>query len=335
MRRCSSGFLPVARRLVTTVSWWDTVDHLAAHVVGGLVAADPALAAEMDAWIDDEDLWVARTALLHQLRFKGATDADRLFDHCLRRAGHPDFFVRKAIGWSLREYAKTAPAEVRAFVAAYGSRLSPSPSARPSRTSPRPPISPTAGPEWGHDTEDGAADGTGTGRGRHGRGRLGDRRAAGTPRRRHRPDGADLVVGSSAGAVVGARLGAIGLPELYERELGDEDVEPAARLGVPTLLRYAVAVLRSRTPEEYGRRIGRLALGARTVDGATRRETVVRRLGPATEWPGRPLLVTAVDAVTGELVAYGATDGVPRPTPSPRAAPSPASGPRPPSAGAV
>ncbi|MYV69698.1 DNA alkylation repair protein [Streptomyces sp. SID2131] len=125
VRRCPSGFLPVARRLVTTVSWWDTVDHLAAHVVGGLVAADPALAAEMDAWIDDEDLWVARTALLHQLRFKGTTDADRLFDHCLRRAGHPDFFVRKAIGWSLREYAKTAPAEVRAFVAAHGSRLSP------------------------------------------------------------------------------------------------------------------------------------------------------------------------------------------------------------------
>ncbi|WP_411070529.1 patatin-like phospholipase family protein [Streptomyces sp. cmx-4-25] len=123
--------------------------------------------------------------------------------------------------------------------------------------------------------------------------------------------GADLVVGSSAGAVVGARLGAIGLPELYERELGDEDGEPAARLGVPTLLRYAVAVLRSRTPEEYGRRIGRLALGADTVDEATRRETVVRRLGPATEWPARPLLVTAVDAATGELVAYGAADGVP------------------------
>ncbi|MFD5107655.1 patatin-like phospholipase family protein [Streptomyces cinereoruber] len=123
--------------------------------------------------------------------------------------------------------------------------------------------------------------------------------------------GADLVVGSSAGAVVGARLGAVGLDALYERELGGEDTEPAARLGVPTLLRYAVAALRSRTPEEYGRRIGRLALGARTVDEAVRRETVVRRLGPATDWPGRPLLVTAVDAATGELVAYGADAGVP------------------------
>ncbi|MEU9702511.1 DNA alkylation repair protein [Streptomyces sp. NPDC047981] len=125
VRRCSSGFLPVTRRLITTDSWWDTVDHLAAHVVGGLVAADPALAARMDEWIEDDDLWVARTALLHQLRFKDATDADRLFSYCLRRAADTDFFLRKAIGWALREYAKTAPGEVRAFVEAHRTRLAP------------------------------------------------------------------------------------------------------------------------------------------------------------------------------------------------------------------
>ncbi|MFI8520158.1 DNA alkylation repair protein [Streptomyces sp. NPDC085481] len=125
VKRCSSAFLPVARTLVTTVSWWDTVDHLAAHVVGGLVAADPALAARMDEWIADDDLWPARTALLHQLRFKAATDTGRLFSYCLLRSGHPDFFIRKAIGWSLREYARTDPDEVRAFVTAHTSRLSP------------------------------------------------------------------------------------------------------------------------------------------------------------------------------------------------------------------
>ncbi|MGW4003216.1 DNA alkylation repair protein, partial [Streptomyces nigra] len=58
VRRLSSGFLPVARHLVTTVPWWDTVDALAAHVVGGLVAADPALTAAMDAWIEDDALLV-------------------------------------------------------------------------------------------------------------------------------------------------------------------------------------------------------------------------------------------------------------------------------------
>ncbi|MFE7413606.1 DNA alkylation repair protein [Streptomyces laurentii] len=123
--RCSSAFLPVARTLVTTVPWWDTVDLLAAHVVGALVAADPALAARMDEWIADDDRWIVRTALLHQLRFKDATDAGRLFSYCLLRSGHPDFFVRKAIGWSLREYAKTNPDAVRAFVAERSSQLSP------------------------------------------------------------------------------------------------------------------------------------------------------------------------------------------------------------------
>ncbi|MFF9983264.1 DNA alkylation repair protein [Streptomyces erythrochromogenes] len=123
--RCSSGLLPVARHLITTVPWWDTVDLLAAHTVGPLVAADPGLAPVMDEWIDAEDLWLARTALLHQLRYKDATDTGRLFRYCRRRAGHPDFFLRKAIGWALREYAKTDPDAVRAFVDAERAVLSP------------------------------------------------------------------------------------------------------------------------------------------------------------------------------------------------------------------
>ncbi|MFC8082676.1 DNA alkylation repair protein [Streptomyces sp. NPDC057340] len=122
---CSSGFLPVVRHLLTTVPWWDTVDLLAAHVVGGLVAADRGLARDMDAWIEDEDLWLVRAALLHQLRYKEHTDTDRLFGYCLRQAGHGDFFVRKAVGWCLREYAKTAPDAVRAFVAEHRTRLAP------------------------------------------------------------------------------------------------------------------------------------------------------------------------------------------------------------------
>jgi 3-methyladenine DNA glycosylase AlkD len=124
-RVCSSGFLPVARHLIATTSWWDTVDLLAAHVVGALVAADPALKADMDTWIVDDDLWIARTALLHQLRFKERTDTERLFTYCLRQSGHPDFFVRKAIGWCLREYAKTDPEAVRAFLARERGRFAP------------------------------------------------------------------------------------------------------------------------------------------------------------------------------------------------------------------
>ncbi|WP_338694161.1 DNA alkylation repair protein [Streptomyces sp. Q6] len=125
VRLLTSPFLPVARQLITTVPWWDTVDLLAAHVVGALVAADPELAATMDAWIEDPDLWLARTALLHQLRYKDATDTERLFAYCLRQAGHPDFFLRKAVGWALREYAKTDADAVRGFVAAHRDVLAP------------------------------------------------------------------------------------------------------------------------------------------------------------------------------------------------------------------
>ncbi|MGV9456881.1 DNA alkylation repair protein [Streptomyces sp. NPDC003635] len=123
--RCSSAFLPVARHLVSTVPWWDTVDLLAVHVVGALVAADPKLSADMDAWSADEDLWIVRTALLHQLSYKERTDTERLFAYCLRQSGHPDFFVRKAIGWALREYAKTDPQAVRGFLARENGRFAP------------------------------------------------------------------------------------------------------------------------------------------------------------------------------------------------------------------
>lgn len=125
VRHCSSGFLPVARHLLTTVPWWDTVDPLAAHVVGALVAADPALTADMDDWIADDDRWLVRAALLHQLRYRERTDTARLFAYCLRHSDHPDFFVRKAIGWCLREYAKTDPDAVRSFLAREQGRLAP------------------------------------------------------------------------------------------------------------------------------------------------------------------------------------------------------------------
>lgn len=122
---CSSGFLPVLRHLVSTRAWWDTVDVLAVHVAGPLVAADPALGTVMDRWIEDDDLWIARTALLHQLRYGSLTDTGRLFGYCLLRSGHPDFFIRKAIGWCLREFAKTDPDAVREFVDGARDRLSP------------------------------------------------------------------------------------------------------------------------------------------------------------------------------------------------------------------
>lgn len=124
-RLLTAGSLPLLRGLVQAKSWWDTVDALASPTIGAVVLTRPELAAEMDRWVDDDDLWVARTAIIHQLRFAEATDAERLFDHCLRRASDTEFFLRKAIGWALRQYARTAPVEVRAFVDAHRAELSP------------------------------------------------------------------------------------------------------------------------------------------------------------------------------------------------------------------
>jgi 3-methyladenine DNA glycosylase AlkD len=106
--------LATVQTLITSKPWWDTVDALAANVVGPVVRADQT---PMDAWIGDDDLWVVRTAILHQLRYKAATDAERLFAYTGRHRRHKDFFIRKGIGWALREYAKTDPAAVRRFVA--------------------------------------------------------------------------------------------------------------------------------------------------------------------------------------------------------------------------
>jgi 3-methyladenine DNA glycosylase AlkD len=122
---CSPVFLDTARTLIATRSWWDTVDALADQVVGAIVGRHPETVATMDEWLHDGNLWLARTGILHQLRYRERTDADRLFRYCLARADHGDFFIRKAIGWALRQYARTDPDSVRAFVQAHERVLSP------------------------------------------------------------------------------------------------------------------------------------------------------------------------------------------------------------------
>jgi 3-methyladenine DNA glycosylase AlkD len=124
-RRLSAAFLPIVERCITTRSWWDTVDHLAARVVGPMVRAHPELREVMDDWVRRDDVWLARTAIIHQLGFRGATDADRLFGYCALRARDGEFFIRKGIGWALRQYARTDPDAVRAFVADHRDVLSP------------------------------------------------------------------------------------------------------------------------------------------------------------------------------------------------------------------
>lgn len=116
VKHLPEDFIETARVMLVTKSWWDTVDAVAADIVGGLVKQHPALLKTMDAWIDDENMWLQRTALLHQLRYKKQTDEKRLFAYCMKHAAQKEFFIRKAIGWALREYSKTNPAAVKKFV---------------------------------------------------------------------------------------------------------------------------------------------------------------------------------------------------------------------------
>jgi 3-methyladenine DNA glycosylase AlkD len=122
--RGSAAFIDTAERLITTKSWWDTVDELAQSVVGALVAAHPELRTRMHRWIDADDFWLARAAILHQNHHRAGTDRDLLFDYCLKRAGDREFFIRKAIGWALREYSKTDAEAVVRFVDAHHDELS-------------------------------------------------------------------------------------------------------------------------------------------------------------------------------------------------------------------
>lgn len=110
--------------LVTGKSWWDTVDALASNVVGPHLARFPHQLPRADRWIESGDFWLQRTALLYQLGYREKTDPARLFAYIDRVASSREFFLRKAIGWALRQYARTDPEAVRSFVLARGDRLS-------------------------------------------------------------------------------------------------------------------------------------------------------------------------------------------------------------------
>jgi 3-methyladenine DNA glycosylase AlkD len=116
--------LPTLETMIRNKSWWDTVDTIAPNLVGHLVKTHPALTKIMDRWIEDPYLWIRRAALLHQLRWKDETDEEKLFSYCEKTMHEKDFFIRKAIGWVLREYSKTNPNAVEKFITLHESRLS-------------------------------------------------------------------------------------------------------------------------------------------------------------------------------------------------------------------
>lgn len=123
------ALLVLLRHLVVTGAWWDVVDEIAQHLVGEVLARHRVAAtAQVRGWSTDDDLWVRRTAMLCQNRHRHDTDTALLvhvLDHNLEDSPHGrDFFIRKAAGWALREYARTDAQWVRDYVASRSPRIS-------------------------------------------------------------------------------------------------------------------------------------------------------------------------------------------------------------------
>lgn len=114
--------MPRLKRYAKSKQWWDSIDGLD-RVIGRIGLADRRMNELMLAWSVDEDFWLRRIAIDHQLGRKEQTDRELLAQIIVNNLGDGEFFINKAIGWSLREYAKTDPEWVRDFLARYGERL--------------------------------------------------------------------------------------------------------------------------------------------------------------------------------------------------------------------
>ena len=109
------GDIAHIRYLITTKSWWDTVDALDT-LMGGLSETYPEVRSVLLEWSTDDNIWLRRAAIDHQLLRKDRTDTALLEQILVNNLGSREFFINKAIGWSLREYSKTNPDWVRAFL---------------------------------------------------------------------------------------------------------------------------------------------------------------------------------------------------------------------------
>ena len=114
--------LPNLKKLAQTKSWWDTIDFLD-RLVGSIIARFPETKEIILAWSCDEDIWLRRLAIDHQLLRKEETDTELLEKILVNNLGQTEFFINKAIGWALRDYSKTNPDWVRDFIERYRAEM--------------------------------------------------------------------------------------------------------------------------------------------------------------------------------------------------------------------
>ena len=114
--------IPRIKAYIKCKSWWDTTDSLD-RVIGQIGLRDSRVDALMLEWSLDDDFWVRRVAIDHQLCRKEKTNTELLEKILVNNFGSDEFFINKAIGWSLRDYSKTNPEWVRAFVEKHAVRM--------------------------------------------------------------------------------------------------------------------------------------------------------------------------------------------------------------------
>ncbi|HHU30814.1 MAG TPA: DNA alkylation repair protein [Firmicutes bacterium] len=118
LNKLNKNDLPLMEKLITTKSWWDTVDTLAQHPVGTIARNYPEVVPEtIEGWAYGSQMWLQRSAILFQLKYKEKTDEKLLYRFIKQNSGSREFFIQKAIGWALREYSKTNPDSVKKFIA--------------------------------------------------------------------------------------------------------------------------------------------------------------------------------------------------------------------------
>ncbi|HZW60902.1 MAG TPA: DNA alkylation repair protein [Candidatus Babeliales bacterium] len=110
--------------IILISQWWDIVDEVADHLIGKALLKVQHREKYFEQWIKHHNLWIRRTALIAQLKYKKQTDFNLLTNLILEVAYEKEFFIRKAIGWSLREYSKTNPEVVRNFIENHKHQLS-------------------------------------------------------------------------------------------------------------------------------------------------------------------------------------------------------------------
>jgi 3-methyladenine DNA glycosylase AlkD len=104
-------------KMIRDGAWWDFVDDIAIHLIGTILMKYPsAIWPILEKWSNDSNLWIRRTVIICQNKFKKKTDQKRLLFFCLQRSHEKEFFIKKAIGWALREYARTEPQMIYEFI---------------------------------------------------------------------------------------------------------------------------------------------------------------------------------------------------------------------------